>query len=279
MDAGGGSITRITDTDDQHYVFGIDSSRRYIAATRGDENKKRLWLLDLQTLAETPLTGEEDTAEGRSFSPDSEWIVFWMIPAGGTYSDIYKIKRDGTGLTNLTNTPQAHEFDPAWSNGGDRIAFVYNNGQPNHSVLSVMDTNGTNVSTIYDPEDAVDTERFPAGVYDPSWSPDDNYILVEKPVAFSGIGENGSAGVWHIIQVSVDGTEIDDLTQEGEMADCALYMPSVSPDGQWIILSARCGPEDPSQVSLDIYKISRDGTGMQKLTSSSYWAQFPVWIR
>lgn len=279
MDAQGGSITRITTTDEQHFVFGIDSSQRYVVATRGTENRKRLWLLDLQTGAETPLTGKEDNAEGRSFSPDGEWIVFWMVPARGIYSDIYKIRRDGTGLVNLTNTPQAHEFDPAWSNRGDQIAFIYDSGQPNRFVLRVMDTDGTNVSTIYDPTDAVDTTLFPAGVYDPSWSPNDDWILVEKPVQFSADGENGGAGVWHIIEVSVYGTVTEDLTQASELVDCAMYLPSFSPDGQWIILSARCGPEAPSQVSLDIYKMSPDGTNIQKLTSSSYWAQFPVWLK
>lgn len=279
MDAQGGSITRITATDEQHFVFGIDSNGRYIVATRGSEDRKRLWLLDLQTGEEISITSAEDNAEGRSFSPDGEWIVFWMIPAGGIYSDIYKIRRDGTGLINLTNTPQAHEFDPAWSNKGDYIAFIYNSGQPNRFVLRVMDTDGTNVQTIYDPADAVATSLFPAGIYDPSWSHDDEWILVEKPIKFSGRGENGGAGVWHIIKVRIDGTETEDLTQAGELADSALYMPSISPDGQWIILSARCGPEEPSQVSLDIFKMSLDGNNIQKLTSSSYWAQFPIWLR
>jgi Tol biopolymer transport system component len=142
-----------------------------------------------------------------------------------------------------------------------------------------MDVDGANVRTIYDPTDATDTMLFPAGAYDPSWSSDDEWILVEKPIEFSGSGENGSAGVWHIIKVRIDGTETEDLTQEGELADCALYLPSFSPDGQWIILSSRCGPEEPSQVSLDIYKMIPDGTSIQKLTSSSYWAQFPIWLK
>jgi len=279
MDAQGRSITRITATDENHFIFGIDSSQRYIVATRGSEDRKRLWLLDLQTGEEIPITGEEDNAEGRSFSPDGEWIVFWMIPAGGIYSDIYKIRRDGTELVNLTNTPQAHEFDPAWSNRGVQIAFIYNSGQPNRFVLRMIDTDGTNVRTIYDPADAVDTPRFPAGIYDPSWSPDDEWILVEKPVQFSGSGENGGAGVWNIIKVRIDDTETEDLALAGELAGSALYLPSFSPDGQWIISSARCGPEETSQVSLDIYKMSPDGTNIQKLTSSSYWAQFPVWLR
>ncbi len=279
MDAEGGSITRITTTNEQHFIFGIDSSRRYIAATRGSENQKRLWLIDLQTGKETPITREQDNAEGRSFSPDGEWVVFWMNPAGKNFSDIYKARRDGSELVNLTNTPLAHEFDPVWSNHGDHIAFIHNNGQPNRFVLKAMNMDGTNIRTIYDPVDAADTARFPAGVYDPSWSPDDMWILVDKPVKYSGNGENGGAGVWHVLKISADGQRVDDLTQTGELADCALYLPSFSPDGEWIVMSARCGPEDPSQVSLEIAKIRKDGTNTQKLTSSPYWEQFPVWLR
>jgi len=120
---------------------------------------------------------------------------------------------------------------------------------------------------------------LPAGVYDPSWSPDDEYILVEKPVKFSGSGENGGAGVWHILKVSTDGATSEDLTETGELADSALYLPSFSSDGQWIVLSSRHEPEDPSQVSLEIFKMREDGSQVQALTTSPYWEQFPVWIK
>lgn len=133
--------------------------------------------------------------------------------------------------------------------------------------------------TIYDPVDAVDTHRFCAGVYDPSWSPDDKWILVEKPVEFSGDGENGGAGVWHILKIDVSSTSVEDLTMSGEHAASALYLPSFSPDGEWIVFSARYGPQDPSQVSLEIVKMSEDGSSVHLLTSTNYWEQFPVWIR
>jgi Tol biopolymer transport system component len=279
MDAEGGSINRVTTSDKQHYVFGVDYGRRYIAATTGSEEKKQLWLLDSETGRETPLTRVENNAEGRSFSPDGEWVVFWMVPAGGQYSDIYKIRRDGSGLVNLTNTPQAHEFDPAWSNDGGQIAFTYNDGQPNRFILEVMDADGANVRMVYDPVDAAKTLHFPAGVYDPSWSPDDRYILVDKPLKFTDSGENGGAGVWHILKVSSDGATIEDLTATGELADNALYLPSFSPDGKWIVLSARHGPAGPSQVSLGIVKMRANGSDVQTITSNTYWAQFPVWLK
>ena len=279
IDSQGGNITRITDTNENHFIMGIDPSGRYIAATRGTEEKKRLWLLDLVTGEETPLTDAENHAEGRTFSPDGEWIVFWMIPDGESFSDIYKIRRDGTDLTNLTNTPQELEFDPAWSNGGDEIAFNHNDLNPNRFVLKAMDRNGNNARTIYDPDDSVATTIFPAGAYDPAWSPNDEWILTEKSVKFTGDGENGTAGVWRILKVRADGSEVVDLTGSGEFAECALYLPSFSPDGNSIVFSSRCGPEDPSQTYININTMDSNGNSLKKLSDTPMWEQFAVWIR
>jgi len=279
MDSQGGNIIRITDSDENHFIMGIDPSKRYLAATRGTDTKKRLWLLDLLAGEETALTDAENHAEGRSFSPDGEWIVFWMTLAGETTSDIYKIRRDGTELTNLTNTPLALEFDPAWSSGGDEIAFCYNDLTPNRFVLKAMDPNGENIREIYDPDDAVGTAIFPAGVYDPDWSPDDEWILIEKPIQFTGDGENGHAGVWRILKVRADGNEVMDLTGGGEFAECALYLPSFSPDGDSIAFSSRCGPEDPSQTFININTMDSNGGSIHKLTDTPLWEQFAVWIR
>jgi Tol biopolymer transport system component len=45
------------------------------------------------------------------WSPDGEWISF--ISKGGAGWDIYVIKRDGTGLRKLTDTPET-EFQERW---------------------------------------------------------------------------------------------------------------------------------------------------------------------
>ncbi len=278
MDAQGQEVTRITRTNDNHFVLGIDSSGRFIAATRGTDARKRLWLLDLETGDETPLTDAGNHAEGRSFSPDGEWIVFWMILSGESQADIYKIRRDGSGLTNLTNSPAAIDFDPAWSRDGTRIAFITNTGSPNRFVLKTMSAEGGDVRTVYDPADAVTTERFPAGVYDPSWSPDGRSILVDKPVRFTGDGENGTAGVWHALRVPTDGSAVIDLSQAGEHADGAEYLPSFSADGLSIVLTIRQGPEDPAGVSLHIFRMNGDGGDLRPLTDSSAYDEFAVWI-
>jgi Tol biopolymer transport system component len=278
MDAQGANVTRITFSNENHFIVGIDASNRYLAVTRGTDAKKCLWLLDLQTGKETPLTAAENHAEGRSFSPDGEWIVFWMIRSGEDQADVYKIRRNGTGLTNLTNSPMAIEFDPAFSSDGTRIAFVSNTGHPNRFILKTMSADGDDVRTVYDPADAVATERFPAGVYDPSWSPDGNAILVDQPMEFTGEGENGTAGVWHILWIRADGGEVTDLSEAGGHADGAEYLPSFSADGKSIILTIRYGPDDPAQVSLHIFKMNSEGGDLQQLTVSPAWDELAIWV-
>ncbi|MDM7999837.1 MAG: hypothetical protein QUS33_07535 [Dehalococcoidia bacterium] len=279
MDARGNNITRITFTNENHFVVGVDASRRYVAATRGTDNKKRLWLLDLQTGEETPLTDAANHAEGRSFSPDGEWIVFWMILSGESQADIYKIRRDGSELTNLTQSPAAIDFDPSFSRDGSRIAFISNTGYPNRFVLKTMSAEGGDVKTVCDPQDAIATERFPAGVYDPSWSPSGDALVFTQPIRFTGEGENGTAGVWHTFKARADGSEVVDLSEAGGHADGAEYLPSFSTDGQSIVLTIRYGPEDPSQVSLAIFIMNSDGGELERLTTASAWDEFAVWIR
>lgn len=141
-----------------------------------------------------------------------------------------------------------------------------------------MSASGDDVRTVYDPADAVATERFPAGVYDPSWSPDGSAILVDQPMKFTGEGENGTAGVWHTLRIRVDGSEVVDLSEAGGHGDGAGYLPSFSADGESIILTIRYGSEDPAQVSLDIFKMDDEGGDWQQLTVSSDWDEFAVWI-
>jgi len=132
----GSGATRITYSKYHHFILGVDQTTQYIVASRaaedttapkglGDEDKRSLWIIDTKNKLEQRLTDSKNHAEGDSFSPDGEWIVFLMKRKGKEQSDIYKIKRDGTQLTPLTDTPAAIEGDPAWSHSGKEIVFAY----------------------------------------------------------------------------------------------------------------------------------------------------------
>lgn len=287
MDASGNHITRLTYTNKHHFLIGIDKTRTYLLATRmdkdtdnpkglGDEDRKNLWIINLETGEETRLTDPDNQAEGDSFSPDSEWVVFWMVPKGEQTSDIYKIRRDGSDLTQLTHTPGAPEFDPSWSHDGERIVYNYFDTEIQRFILKVMDINGNNVKTVYDCGAGVATEKFPPGSYDPSWSPDDQWIVFER--ALSNNEENGRAGIWNIFKVKSDGSGIVNLSEKGGHASNCEYLPSYSPDGLLIVFSSRYGPQDPAQVELHIFVMDSDGGSVNQLTFGSSWNDGAVWI-
>lgn len=60
------------------------------------------------------------------WSPDGNWILFALSPEPNfaTARDLWLIHPDGTGLTQLSDTPQLSEFRPRWSLHGSRIAFM-----------------------------------------------------------------------------------------------------------------------------------------------------------
>jgi len=280
--------TRITNTDYHHFLVGTDEENRCLVVTRaiedtnkplglGDEDKKSIWIIDLEKGNETQLTDNQTIAEGDSFSPDGEWIVFWMQLTPETSSDIYKIRKDGSSLTQLTDTPLVNEFDPQWSNTGDKIAYISYNLSVPRFVLKLMDANGENIDTVYDGKDVVSTPRFPPGVYDPSWSPDDQWLVFEKPVMYNR--ENGDAGVWHIFKIRVDGTGLMDLSEIGGHSSWAEYLPSYSLDGASIVFSARYESPDTSEIRIDVYIMDVDDGSLQKITQSDAINDAAVWIK
>ena len=295
MDAEGGNQKRLTFTSEHHFIMGIDHSRRYIVTSRseidtnkpegiGDEDRRALWLIDLQTKRETRLTDIENHAESRSFSPDGEWIVFGMRTPGENLHDIYKIKKDGTELTRLTNNPKYMEIDVAWSNKGDRIAFDFVDFQEDdpHSVIKIMDSNGGNIKSLHEERAGVSIPNaFVAGDYDASWSLDDEWIAFERPVAVNKDDpENFGSGIWHIFKIKSDGSgEIIDLSEKGGHTDRAEYLPSFSPDGKSIVFGS-IHKTDPIEESFsDIFKMDSETGEAKRLTTSPGVDMFPVWIK
>jgi len=290
IDADGGNVTRITFTKKHHCLIGMDRSRRYIATSAiaedtkkprglGDEDRKSLWVIDLETKTEVRLTDPRYFAEGDSFSPDGQWIVFFMKLGDDKQMDIYKIRRDGSELTRLTNTPMALEGDPSWSNDGKRIVFTSMDiTLPNpRFILKTMDVNGGDVKTLYDGGPGIEIKgAWPAGNYDPAWSPDDKWIVFERAV--EDTGGNAGSGIWHIFKIRADGSEVKNLSLAGGHADRAEYLPSFSPDGKSIIFGSIYQAKNPKESHIDIFTMDSSGGSLKRLTDHPANDMGPVWI-
>jgi Tol biopolymer transport system component len=287
LDLDDGSITRISFTKNHHFIVGIDPSHRYLVAScadvdtdppagLGDEDRRSLWLYDLSAQQMFRLTDPGNNAEGDSFSPDGEWIVFHMRLAGEDQTDLYKIRRNGSDLTRLTETPNVLEADPCWSHDGKSIVFTSLDQDTPRFVLKTMDANGGSLQAVYDGGDGIATAVFPPGNYDPSWSPGDRWIVFERAV--NDTGQNWGSGIWHIFKVRRDGSDLVDLSIAGNHTDRAEYLPSFSPLGDHIVFGSLYEANDSEEAHNDVFVMDADGGSLTRLTYSEASDMFPVWI-
>jgi WD40-like Beta Propeller Repeat len=121
------------------------------------------------------LTGIEDVW-GVQVSPNGNRLIFGGLAVGGSDYDIYSVGVNGSGLAQLTDTPNDGEFYPMWSPDGQKIAFIRNSG-----VGTVADADGTDdyaVSgdwpTFRQPSDFVSMGDIQAAKFRPQWQFDDS---------------------------------------------------------------------------------------------------------
>jgi Tol biopolymer transport system component len=125
-----------------------------------------------------------------AWSPDGSKIAFarydksyFINPGTNAGSDIFVMRADGSGVTQLT-----HKGWPisglAWSPNGSKIAFSANTGdcQP----ILIMNADGSGISQLTDC----------AGVdHNPSWSPDGTSIVFERNQSIYTFNADGSGAL------------------------------------------------------------------------------------
>jgi Tol biopolymer transport system component len=125
-----------------------------------------------------------------SWSPDGRWIAF---DTSG-YGDIYKVRPNGTGLTELFTGHGANEgWYPAWSPDGNWIAFVRD--QRHGSQIWLMRPNGSGQRLLHTDPTAVDQSL--------AWSHDGRSLAFVR----SPGNDQGS-----IVVMRADGSDVHTLT-------------------------------------------------------------------
>ena len=187
-------------------AWSPDGRRIAFGAAKTAKDNFRLYLLETASDQVVPLTDGSTEDFLPAWSPDGHWIAFGRArDLSPNAFDLWRIHPDGTGLQQLTTSPD-DENRPAWSPDGMLIAFKA------RGTITVMDVSGANRSVLTD---------TPAKQIDPAWSPDGRQLV------FAG----GDHQPTDIYVINRDGTGLRQLTAtpEGERT------PAWSPDGRSII--------------------------------------------
>lgn len=175
--------------------------------------------------------------------------------------DIFVVRPDGTGLTNLTQTPDILEGVPRWSADGRYVYFPQEMEYYGYlASLHRVNLDGTGYTQLFDLGESLSP-------YDVS--PDGEWVAY---TAVTGVVAGCSECA--IFKIRADGTEISQLTEEvgGENAPLAQCdgAPRWSPDGSQILFlsnrhTSSCGSY------YDLYTMDPDGTHITQLTDFEDW--------
>ncbi len=280
----------------------------YVAGT-GSNMALRLWEPHTGNLART-LVGNL-TVTMPSPSPDGAYIAFSgsektnapISPA----PHIYLVRRDGTGLRQLT-VGTAADMEPTWSPDGSRIAFSSSRANGTLDVYT-MDVNGGDIRQLTQSHATTPVAGSGLAATSPAWSPDGQTIAYV-------VSENFRTSIWRMRADGSDkrrvyGNTTDNIispswtpngafivaTQQRTTANAQVIAltpdgltafpfgltpptfaahPKVSPDGNWLI----AGTNDPVNGS-SLYVMPANGSRGQRpfVTPEVMGARYAQWMR
>lgn len=246
----GSAPRRLTRSASQDYPGAVspDGSALLVVSVSGEERNTT------ERMAVLPLRGDgvarsvgPASARVRSpaWAPDGSWIVFESDTA--SFRDLYRMRRDGSGLRRLTDNPQGN-FDPAVSPDGAWIAFV--SSRDGDAEIYRMRADGTDVLRL---------TAFHTDDWAPRWSPDG------RRIAFVSNRE----GRDRVYLVGADGTGIRALNAASDTAQEA--EPAWAPDGSRVAHTIRAG--EGSRIAVTDLR-----TGRRTLVSpAGEAASAPAW--
>lgn len=205
-------------------------------------SRQHLQIIDVQTGKTYDVTQPTDNVFHYNplWSPDSQWLAFVEFQYG--QQAIYTANRDGSGLTNVTETAGYtgnNLRDVQWSPDGDWISFIGIEESTASLEIYLLRPNGKEYRQL----PAVNGQ--PANL---RWSPDSQWLM------FTVVFGDETVYRMHVENGYLEGIPI---------AANPNQPVTWSPDGKWIYYS-----QSNDSGNLDLFRSHPDGSGQQQLTSS-----------
>lgn len=189
-----------------------------------------------------------------------EWIAFNVGPGFAPVDapvDIWKVRADGSGLTNLTADSTTNDAFPAWSSDCEQI--VFRSGRDGNKEIYLMDADGSDQRRLTH-HDSTDTA--------PALSPDEEWVAYSTT--------RGGPGYRLRIQ-RPDGSEGRFLEPDRIGEPDRDMHPRFSPDGEWIVFtSSRGGIADEFVLTIhpqpygDLWAVPVEGGPAVRLTNNKW---------
>ena len=263
MNADGSDVQRLTDSTGRDFEpdWSPDGSTIVFSSDRDDPTNAQLYLMDADGGNQRPLMPFSPADYlGARWSPDGEWILFHsnLEIDGIPWFNIYKVRKDGSELTNLTGSVD-NSFRPDWSPDGQRIVFM--SERDGNRELYVMNADGSNPVRLT--ENSGDDNQ-------PRWSPDGSTILFES-------NRDGANTVLYLMDAP--GADVSGPQEE---AIRMLSFPGFNSqsaswaDGGKMIVYSSDRDSDRNQ-NWDVYIMPADASAIYRLTAGETLDRFPVW--
>lgn len=208
------------------------------------------------------------------WSPDGEWIVFgvgqWFTQRGRGRAKLMRVRRDGSGLEQLTDDSIFNAGFPSYSADGKEVVFRIANEDPNSASLGGLAVLNLETRKI---------RRITAG-YDnmPIWSPDGSRILFNRGVR----NPNSIWSNFDLYTVRPDGSDLQRLTSH----PASDGHPVWTPDGKQILYNSgmagyrdeACHYDQTFQPYGQLFVMDADGRNKRQITDSIWEDSTPQYV-
>ncbi|MEJ8801230.1 carboxypeptidase regulatory-like domain-containing protein [Pontibacter sp. H249] len=175
---------------------------------------------DKEQVTTVPVAGYHNQGIGFAWSPDGGQLLY------ANYDNLYRVNRDGSGLTLIAKAPADRHFRMVdWTSQGNKIVAQTIGSNINDAEIYIMNADGSGMMQLVGNE---------AGrLESPSFSVDGRQVIYTRDVAGFETMEGRQLNSRIFIQ-NLDGTGLIDLSANKTAGTNDLY-PRFSPDGAKII--------------------------------------------